>query len=57
MIFHFDPQNITVSESEARALLHIHKEGVAAIPLRVVFSTIDFQARGNGHNCIVIITD
>ena len=47
MIFQFDPQNITVSESEGHTLVHIHKTGVAAIPLTVIFSTIDFQAAGN----------
>lgn len=57
MVFQFDPQNITVSESEGSALLHIHKAGVAAIPLTVIFSTVDFQAKGKDHNCIIIMTD
>ena len=57
MVFQFDPQNITVSETDGRALLHIHKAGVAAIPLTVVFSTVDFQAKGNDHNCFIIMRD
>ena len=47
MIFQFEPQNVTVSEFEGHALFYIHKMGVAAIPLTVIFSTIDFQAAGN----------
>ena len=47
MVFQFDPQNITVLESEGRGLLHIHKAGVAAIPLTVMLSTVDYQAEGN----------
>ena len=47
VVFQFDPQNVTVLESEGRALLHIHKAGVAAIPLTVMLSTVDYQAEGN----------
>ena len=57
MVFQFDPQNITVSESEGRALIHIHKAGVASIPLTVIFSTVDFQAKGNDHNRFIVMTD
>lgn len=57
MVFQFDPQNTTVSESEGSAMIHIHKAGVAAIPLTVIFSTVNFQAKGDDHNCFVIMTD
>jgi hypothetical protein len=57
VVFQLDPQNTTVSEPEGRAVLHIHKAGVAAIPLSVILSTVDFQAKGEDHNCFMTTRD
>ena len=49
----FDPQNVTVSESEGHVVLQIVKIGVTSVPLTVIFSTIDNQATGNLHTSLL----
>lgn len=46
-VIHFDPQNITVSESKGRVVFRIVKTGLAAIPLTVVLSTTDLESTGS----------